>query len=104
VRVQLSPNVNSIAAAEVLAKSGIHTGFGDDFLKLGAAKMYADGAPSAKTAAVYTPAEGEPGNLGLLIWKPEALHCFLSIFCGITTHDGTAVRSKAVHFRTVPVF
>jgi predicted amidohydrolase YtcJ len=73
VRVQLSPNVNSIADAEVLAKNGIHTGFGDNFLKLGAAKMYADGAPSAKTAAVYTPAEGEPGNLGLLIWKPEAL-------------------------------
>jgi hypothetical protein len=30
--------------------------------------------------------------------------CFLSILFGITTHDGTAVRSKAVHFRTVPVF
>src|SRR3984893_14498976 len=30
--------------------------------------------------------------------------CFLSFFFGITTHDGTTVRRKAVHFRTVPVF
>src|ERR1700730_11183554 len=30
--------------------------------------------------------------------------CFLSFFFGITTHDGTTVRGKAVHLRTVPVF
>jgi hypothetical protein len=30
--------------------------------------------------------------------------CFLSFFFGITTHDGTASRRKAVHFRTVKVF
>src|ERR1700730_6674172 len=30
--------------------------------------------------------------------------CFLSFFFGITTHDGTVSRKKAVHFRTVKVF
>jgi predicted amidohydrolase YtcJ len=28
---------------------------------------------AAKTIGVYTPATGEPGNLGLLIWKPEEM-------------------------------
>jgi predicted amidohydrolase YtcJ len=73
VRVLISPIVDTLADAEILAKSGVRTGFGDSYLKLGAAKMFADGSPAAKTAAVYTPAEGEPGNLGLLIWKPEDL-------------------------------
>jgi predicted amidohydrolase YtcJ len=71
VRVQMAPLVSNIEDAGTLANGGVYTGFGDDFLKFGAVKMFADGGMAAKTIAVYEPAEGESGNLGLLIWKPE---------------------------------
>jgi predicted amidohydrolase YtcJ len=59
VRVQMMPGVTSVDDAVRLASLGIHTGFGDDYLKFGAVKMFADGGMGARTAAVY------------LIWKPE---------------------------------
>lgn len=71
LRVQMAPLVASVEDAHKLAATGLYTGFGDDTLKLGAAKMFADGGMAAKTIGLYTPAAGEPGNLGLLIWKPE---------------------------------
>ena len=73
LRVQMAPLVSSVADAQALANTGLYTGFGDDSVKLGAAKMFADGGMAAKTIGVYTPAAGEPGNLGLLIWKPEEM-------------------------------
>jgi predicted amidohydrolase YtcJ len=72
VRVQMSPRIGSIEDAEKLAQMGVHTGFGDDQLKFGAAKMFADGGMGARTIAIYAPpVAGEPGNLGVLRWKPD---------------------------------
>jgi predicted amidohydrolase YtcJ len=72
VRVQMVPRVRNIADAETLASSGLFTGFGNDRLKLGGAKMFADGGMGARTIAIYPPsAAGEENNLGLLIWKPD---------------------------------
>ena len=71
VRVQMSPRIGSIADAEKLAQMGVHTGFGDDLLKFGAAKMFADGGMGARTVAIYPPGViGEPSNLGVLRWTP----------------------------------
>jgi len=71
VRVQMSPRIGNIADAENLAHMGVHTGFGDDVLKFGAAKMFADGGMGARTIAIYPPGViGEPNNLGLLRWTP----------------------------------
>lgn len=71
VRVQMSPRIGSIADAEKLDEMGVHTGFGDDLLKFGAAKMFADGGMGARTIAVYPPGViGEPNNLGVLRWTP----------------------------------
>jgi len=71
VRVQMSPKIGSVADAEKLAQMGVHTGFGDDVLKFGAAKMFADGGMGARTVAIYPPGViGEPGNLGVLRWTP----------------------------------
>ena len=71
VRVQMSPRIGSVADAEKLAQMGVHTGFGDDVLKFGAAKMFADGGMGARTVAIYPPGViGEPGNLGVLRWTP----------------------------------
>jgi predicted amidohydrolase YtcJ len=74
IRVQMSPRIASIEDAEKLAQMGIHTGFGDDHLKFGAAKMFADGGMGARTIAIYPPGViGEPDNLGVLRWKPEEM-------------------------------
>ncbi len=71
LRVQMSPRIGSIADAEKLAEMGVHTGFGDDRLKFGAAKMFADGGMGARTIAIYPPGvTGEPNNLGVLRWSP----------------------------------
>lgn len=75
LRVQMSPRIGSIEDAESLAKLGVHTGFGDDTLKFGAAKMFADGGMGARTIAIYPPpVAGEPQNFGVLRWKPEDMH------------------------------
>jgi hypothetical protein len=74
IRIQMSPQIGSPADAEKLAQMGVHTGFGDDFLKFGAAKMFADGGMGARTIAIYPPGViGEPDNLGVLRWKPEEM-------------------------------
>ncbi len=71
IRVQMSPRIGSLADAEKLAQMGVHTGFGDDQLKFGAAKMFADGGMGARTIAIYPPGViGEPNNLGVLRWTP----------------------------------
>lgn len=71
IRVQMSPRISSLADAEKLAQMGVHTGFGDDLLKFGAAKMFADGGMGARTIAIYPPGViGEPNNLGVLRWTP----------------------------------
>jgi predicted amidohydrolase YtcJ len=71
IRVQMSPRIGSITDAEKLAQMGVHTGFGDDVLKFGAAKMFADGGMGARTIAIYPPGViGEPSNLGVLRWTP----------------------------------
>jgi predicted amidohydrolase YtcJ len=71
IRVQMSPRIGSMADAEKLAQMGVHTGFGDDLLKFGAAKMFADGGMGARTIAIYAPGViGEPNNLGVLRWTP----------------------------------
>jgi predicted amidohydrolase YtcJ len=75
VRVQMSPRISSIQDAETLASMGVHTGFGDDLLKFGAAKMFADGGMGARTIAIYPPGViGEPDNVGVLRWTPEDMH------------------------------
>jgi len=98
VRVLMSPLVDSVADAERLSRSGVYTGFGDDHLRLGAAKFFADGGMGARTIAIYPPAvQGEPDNFGLLIWKKEdlqkAYHSLASAGWQITTH---AIGDRAI--------
>jgi predicted amidohydrolase YtcJ len=77
IRVQMAPLISNLADAERLASSGVHTGFGDDHLKFGAAKVFADGGMGARTIAIYPPGlenkETGKEDLGLLIWSPEEM-------------------------------
>jgi predicted amidohydrolase YtcJ len=69
VRVQMVPGVRNIEDAETLAAQGLHTGFGNDHLKLGAVKLFTDGGMGARTVAIYDPpVAGEADNYGLLLW------------------------------------
>lgn len=45
---------------------GIRTGFGDDWLRVGAMKIFADGSLVARTAAMTSDYDGDPGNRGYL--------------------------------------
>lgn len=52
---------------------GLRSGFGDDFLRIGSVKIFADGALGPHTAAMLEPYEGEPGNRGMLFMDAEEL-------------------------------
>jgi len=52
---------------------GLQTGFGDDFLRIGSVKAFADGALGPRTAAMLQHYEGEPTNRGLLMLDAEQL-------------------------------
>jgi predicted amidohydrolase YtcJ len=52
---------------------GLRAGLGDDWLRVGGIKAFADGALGPRTAAMLAPYEGEPENVGLLTLEEGAL-------------------------------
>lgn len=57
-----------------LKTAGIHTGFGDDWFRIGAVKYGADGSASERTMAMSTPYVGRPDDYGILTMTQEELH------------------------------
>lgn len=53
------------------AALGVRTGLGDDFLRIGAVKAFADGALGPHTAAMLQPYESFPDNRGMLLLDSE---------------------------------
>lgn len=60
-----------------LAAAGLMTGLGDEWLRLGPVKVFADGSLGAYTAALRDPYVGRPGDRGMLIHAPDALRTLL---------------------------
>jgi predicted amidohydrolase YtcJ len=52
---------------------GLRSGFGDDWIRLGAVKVFADGALGPRTAAMLDDYAGDPGNRGSLFQDRESL-------------------------------
>ena len=52
---------------------GVRTGFGNDFLRIGSIKAFADGALGPQTAAMITAYENNPENRGILMLDAESL-------------------------------
>jgi predicted amidohydrolase YtcJ len=52
---------------------GLHWGFGDDWLRLGGLKIFADGALGSLTAAMLAPYEGHPNNHGIFITHDQPI-------------------------------
>lgn len=55
------------------AALGLHSGFGDEFLRIGSIKAFADGALGPQTAAMLQPYEGSSQNTGMLLLDSEEL-------------------------------
>jgi predicted amidohydrolase YtcJ len=49
-----------------LKSAGIRTGFGDEWIRFGAVKYWADGSASERTMRMSTPFEGRPDDFGIL--------------------------------------
>ena len=58
---------------EPMERLGIRTGFGDEWLRIGPAKLFSDGSIGGRTARMREPYEGEPDNLGLWMMPPDEL-------------------------------
>jgi predicted amidohydrolase YtcJ len=71
LRVIKSIPIESLSLATEL---GLQTGFGDDMLRIGSIKAFADGALGPRTAAMLQPYEAEPENRGLLMLDAEDLY------------------------------
>jgi len=52
---------------------GLRSGFGDDWLRIGSVKTFADGALGPRTALMIEPYEGEPGNRGIVVTDKEEM-------------------------------
>ncbi|MBX3001267.1 MAG: amidohydrolase, partial [Caldilineaceae bacterium] len=50
---------------------GIHSGLGDEILRIGAVKVFSDGALGARTAWMIDPYEGESQNFGISVASAE---------------------------------
>jgi predicted amidohydrolase YtcJ len=57
-----------------LKQAGIRTGFGDEWLRIGAVKYGADGSASERTMAMRTPYVGRPNDYGILTMDQDEIH------------------------------
>ena len=57
-----------------MIKMGVRTGFGDDWIKLGALKLSLDGTLGSRTAAMLEPYSDDPGNTGVFRISQEELN------------------------------
>ncbi|MGI9255054.1 MAG: amidohydrolase, partial [Thermomicrobiales bacterium] len=58
---------------DALASLGISTGFGDEWLRIGPAKLFSDGSIGGHTARMLLPYEGSEADMGLWMMAPEDL-------------------------------
>jgi hypothetical protein len=76
----------------------LRSGFGNDWLRIGGLKIFADGALGTRTAWMIAPYEGEPGNVGVVVTDPEEMAALVSEASqqgmAATIH---AIGDKAVH-------
>jgi predicted amidohydrolase YtcJ len=56
-----------------LRDAGVTTGFGDEWIRIGGIKLFADGSMGSGTAAFFEPYADDPKTKGLLLQSPEQL-------------------------------
>ncbi len=76
LRGQLRLRTVTHVAMDQLASAlgvGLHAGLGDEWLRVGGLKLFADGALGPRTAAMIEPYEGEPDNYGITLVDKEEM-------------------------------
>lgn len=74
VRLYAFTTVNSRAHPLMgMINAGLHTGFGDERLRLGAFKVMTDGSSSGPTAATRAPYTSDSDDFGILYWSQDDL-------------------------------
>jgi predicted amidohydrolase YtcJ len=59
---------------DALAGLGMRTGWGDEWLRIGPAKLFQDGSGGGRTAAMTTDYVNDPGNRGITIYDQAGLN------------------------------
>lgn len=62
-----------VSAMKSLVESGLRSGVGDDWIRVGAIKILSDGSMGAGTAAFFEPYSDDPSTSGLLLYPVEDL-------------------------------
>ena len=57
---------------------GLQSGFGDDWLRIGGIKIFADGALGPRTATMVEPYENDPHNYGIVVTDKEEMMTYAS--------------------------
>jgi predicted amidohydrolase YtcJ len=73
----LSARINvwrPVSVMKSLIAAGVRSGLGDDWIRVGAIKILADGSMGAGTAAFFDPYTDEPGTSGLLLYEVDELN------------------------------
>ena len=79
-------------------ESGIRRNFGDDWIRIGALKLFADGALGPKTALMFAPYMGEPDNYGMTLVDKEEMVEYVSRASEFGLPSSVhAIGDKAVH-------
>ncbi|HLV36322.1 MAG TPA: amidohydrolase [Spirillospora sp.] len=63
---------------DALLSTGLRHGFGDDWIRIGAQKIFADGALGPRTAYMIEPYNGEPDNYGIALVDKEEMQELVS--------------------------
>lgn len=61
-------------AIDRMIAAGVRTGFGDEWVRVGAMKLTCDGSISERTARLSLPYVGRPDDFGLFVMPEEELH------------------------------
>jgi len=81
-----------------LLHMGLRTGFGDEWLRLGNLKIFADGAIGAHSAYMFEPYIGEPNNVGIVVvGKEEMLELMSRASANGFASTVHAIGDRAVH-------
>ncbi len=77
---------------------GIRSGFGDEWLRIGGLKIFADGALGSLTARMIQPYTGAPDNYGIVVTDKETIYELVSKASATGLHATIhAIGDKAVH-------
>src|SRR3989441_1200979 len=62
-----------VQALDAAAGAGLRTGFGNEWLRVGPVKIFADGTLGSQTASMLEPFDGQSGNTGIAVYTREEL-------------------------------